>query len=160
MIKRSLLALVVMSGSLCAHKEDVREIAEHIANSEPEKVEARLKKLYRYNLSYDDHKDLLKEFLADAQAIRKAHETAPHIGNSWVDAGTTLLGGLLSLEGFKRTIGYSYIGIDRLTGIPLLSAGISLGYVGYHCWYQKRCLEAAEQVEQHIEDALVELKKG
>ncbi len=167
-MKKSFFVVVLLSSSLLAHKEVVREIAQDIERSDYLGAKAHLTRLSRINLSQKKHKDILEDLKVNAETIRKDQEDSVRIGNSWADSCTTF-GGLTvvlySLRGlldarsdYDAESGLTPIGIALL--LVMVSTGAYAAYKGYKCWYQNRCIGAAQKVEECVEDALNEVKKG
>ncbi len=186
-MKKSFFAVVLLSSSLLAYKEVVREIAQDIGRSNYEGAKAHLTRLHRFNLSQKEHKDILKDLKASAETVRKNQEDNVRIVNSWTDSLTTIGGSLVALYGLRVLLGgsekerygrygrYNAMGEDvsglseKLFRIPFVGKALSLAmipvgayaaYNGYKCWYQNRCIGAAQKVEEYVEDALEEVKKG
>ncbi len=158
-MKKSLLAIVLLSSTLLAHKEVVREIAQDISQSDYKSAKAHLIRLNRFNLPQKDHKKILKNLKVHAETVRKDQEDNVKIGTSWVDGLSTIGGALVAWYGLAHNL-VPRNGIATVRNLLMVPLGVFVAHKGYKCWYQERCIKAAQKVEECVEDALDVVKEG
>ncbi len=185
-MNKSFLAIVLLSSSLGAHKEVVREIAHNVERSEMKSAQVHLQRLHRFSLPQNEHKKIIKDLQDTAKQVRETQENNVRVGNSWIDGISTVGGSALVMYGLKTLLGSGRVQRERrsllqeddgygqrsrqgsgssflgraLYGLPLLAAGGYAAYKGYKCWYQQRCIGAAKKMQECLEDALLEVKEG
>ncbi len=167
-MKKSLLAIVLLSPSLLAHKEVVREIAQDISRSDYKSAKAHLIRLNRFNLSQEDHKKILKNLKVNAKTVRKNQEDNVKISTSWIDSLSTIGGALVAWYGLTHVPCYTWDddegetinSLSSIRNVLLIPVGAYAAYKGYKCWYQERCIKAAKKIEEYVEDALDVVKEG
>ncbi len=137
----------------------VDTIVDAIEKGSIAEVTTNVRKLSCSERSLEEKTTALARLYAIAKAVRKNQEDNVRIGNSWIDSFTTLGGPLVVFNSFMSVL------TERGMKSPLrrwaeILAGTYATYKGYKCWYQNRCIGAAQKVEEYVEDALEEVKKG